>query len=204
MLADDLDEKSEYRLTVIHSGTHNISSKGTSNYFIAVGGIKLYAIADSSNSVRELISNDGFVDNVVEDDGSKNIINGRPNFAEFFEIAAFTADGFTNEFIVDFDTDKIDRVYIEERNGQIVELYENIDWFTQTNDDAENPNSLKVVFKAPLKKDASVKIIAAQPGILLQRKILLEQPVTSDGEHDLYSELYVNNEGIYVEPSSNP
>lgn len=201
-LVNGLDNTKDYVLEIGHTGSANptIFDAGQ-NHPVFVGDVQINRLADSSLSVVEKVSNTAFANSSFTDNGSNNSLTGRKNFIEFFNVQTIVSDGTTDTFRIDAPTVNVRSVEIY--NGRSFrELNRNIDYVTKPNSSVDIFD-ISVVLSFIPKENAAIRITYDVASILLQRKIELNQPVTQDGRVDRYTNLYVQNEGSYIEINAN-
>lgn len=190
-LADDFDNTKDYILEIKHSG--KATNDLLLDHKIYIGDVKVHRFADASNSVVETISNDAFLNNTYIDNGSRNSLTGRKNYVEFFDIQLENCDGNTSNFPIKGNAIKISKV--ELNNGRTFkELNQFVDWNTEKDEDLNL--SVKLTFTP--KEKSKLRITYETASSFLQRQIILTQPVTSTGDYDRYTDMYVQNEAVYM------
>jgi hypothetical protein len=190
-IADNFDSSKDYVLEIYHTG--KATNDLLLDHKIYVGDVKIHRFADASNSVVELISNDGFINNSYTDDGSRNSLTGRRNYVEFFDTQLDECDGKLDRFAVKAGANKI--LKVELNNGRVFkELNQFVDWNVEVAEDGR----LYVKLAFTPKNKAKLRTTYETTSTILKRKIMLTQPVTTNGDYDRYTDMYVQNEAVYM------
>lgn len=201
-LATDLDDSKNYILRVKHTGTANpqIFDSGF-DHKIYIGDVVVHRVADATESILEYVSNTAFANSSFLDNGSRNSITGRTNFIEFYDIQTDIADGTQSVFPVNAATINVRSVEIDNGRG-FSALNRFIDWITEFSDATAHRQN--VVLQFVPKKGAAIRITYDVFSYALERKIELSQPKTHDGRYDRYTNIYAQNEAIFIEINANP